>query len=427
MKAAFYTLGCKVNQYETQIMEQRLAAAGYEIVPPDSRADVYIVNSCTVTAESDRKTRQILRRLKKENPSALAVLSGCFPQSSPERAKKIPEADIIAGTRERADILALIEKARATKERVVSVAPFKKGEEFKSFAAVGFYGHTRAFVKIEDGCESYCSYCIIPYARGPVRSKSPDAIREEVAGLAKSGYKEAVLVGINLSSYGHDSGLKLEDALQAACDTSIERVRLGSLEPNIITKEFISCVLSLKKVCPQFHLALQSGCDETLRRMNRHYTTQHYRSAVAALRENIPGCSITTDIITGFPGETPEEFSASLGFAREIGFAKAHVFPYSKRAGTPAAVMANQIPKAEKSRRCREMIETCAVSREQFLKNHIGKDYPVLFEKGEDGWFEGFTADYAPVRVKTGDSLHGKIAFTHIDGVSDDACTGKLI
>jgi threonylcarbamoyladenosine tRNA methylthiotransferase MtaB len=426
MKAAFYTLGCKVNQYETQIMEQRLKEAGYEIVPPDGFADVYIINSCTVTAESDRKTRQILRRLKAGNPKALAVLSGCFPQSSVERAKTIPEADIIAGTRERADICRLIKEALETGERVVSVSPFDKKEEYEPVRAEGFYGHTRAFVKIEDGCESYCSYCVIPYARGPVRSKLTDAIRDEISGLASNGFKEAVLVGINLSSYGKDCGLTLEDALRAACDTGIERVRLGSLEPNIITPSFIDCVVSLKKVCPHFHLALQSGCDATLHRMNRRYTTGRFREAVLSLREAIPGCAITTDIIVGFPGETDEDFEKSLTFAREMSFSQAHVFPYSKRAGTKAAAMPEQVAKTEKARRSRLMIETCAESRRLFLQSHVGKTIPVLFETASDRVFDGFAPDYAPVKVKTDDDLKGKIKDTIITGCDSDACLGSV-
>lgn len=426
MKAAFYTLGCKVNQYETQIMTQQLKEVGYEIVSPDEYADVYIVNSCTVTAESDHKTRQILRRLKSNNSEAIAVLCGCFAQSSLERAKSIPEADIIAGTRERADIAKLIAKALETGQRVVSVSPFQKGEKYIPLKAEGFEGHTRAFVKIEDGCESYCSYCVIPYARGPVRSKPTDAIRAEVAGLAKSGFKEVVLVGINLTSYGKDCGAALEDAIRAACSTGIERVRLGSLEPNIITPSFIDCVVSLKNFCPQFHLALQSGCAATLRRMNRRYTPEQYRKAVAALRQAFPAPAITTDIIVGFPGETEDEFHESLDFAIEMGFARAHVFPYSKRAGTRAAVMPGQVQKSEKSNRSRLMIEACSKSRERFMRDHIGKTVPVLFETLNAGYFEGFAPDYTPVKVKAQSDLRGKIIDAHITGCDNEACIGDV-
>jgi threonylcarbamoyladenosine tRNA methylthiotransferase MtaB len=426
MKAAFYTLGCKVNQYETQLMEQKLAGAGFEIVSPEEFADVYVVNSCTVTAESDRKTRQILRRLKAINPQAVAVLSGCFPQSSPDRARGIPEADVIAGTKERADITSLVTRALETGSRVMSVAPFDKNSAEDTALAEGFNGRTRAFVKIEDGCVSFCSYCIIPYARGPVRSKPVDAVRDEIAGLAGAGYKEAVLVGINLSSYGTDYGSNLIEALRAACDTGINRVRLGSLEPNIITPEFIECVLSLPNFCPQFHLSLQSGCDKTLSRMNRRYTQDKYRSAVLALRQAIPDCAITTDIIVGFPGETQDEFAQSLEFAKEMNFSQAHIFAYSKRSGTKAAEMPDQIPKAEKARRSRIMIETCDVSKEHFLQNHIGKTLPVLFETGENGGFEGFAPDYTKVIVKSGADLHGKIIDTLITECDSDVCFGTI-
>lgn len=427
MKAAFYTLGCKVNQYETQLMEQKLADAGFEIVSHEEFADVYVVNSCTVTAESDRKTRQIIRRLKAINPNAIAVLSGCFPQSSPSRAGSIPEADVIAGTRERADIVNLVEKALKTGSRVISVNPFDKSLPMETTHVDGFIGRTRAYVKIEDGCRSFCSYCIIPYARGPIRSKPAEAVREEVAGLVKAGYREVVLVGINLSSYGSDCDSSLAQAVKAACETGIERVRLGSLEPNIITPEFIECISSYSNFCPQFHLALQSGCGETLRRMNRRYTPDRFREAVRMLREALPGCAITTDIIVGFPGETQEEFNESLDFAKEIGFSQAHIFPYSKRTGTKAAVMKEQIPKAEKNRRCHIMIEACGESKKRFLQSHVSKTVPVLYEKGENGGFEGFTPDYVKVLINTDKDIHGKILDTLITGVGGDECTGDII
>lgn len=426
MKAAFYTLGCKVNQYETQLMEQKLNGAGFETVSHEDFADVYVVNSCTVTAESDRKTRQIIRRLKSLNPKAVVVLSGCFPQASLERARKIPEVDVIAGTRDRANVAELVKKAMETGVRVERVSSFDNKVDAEITRASGFYGRTRAFVRIEDGCRSFCSYCIIPYARGPVRSKPAAAIKEEIAGLKNAGFKEAVLVGINLSSYGTDIGLTLADAVRAACETGIERVRLGSLEPNIITPEFIDCVKSLPNFCPQFHLALQSGCGETLKRMNRRYTPDHFSSAVKALREALPGCAVTTDIIVGFPGETEDEFQISLNFAKEIGFAKSHIFAYSKRAGTKAASMPNQVSKAEKARRSRVMIEACAETAEKFLQNHVGKTVPVLYEAGHDGSFEGFTADYSKVLVKSDTDLHGKIIDTLITGVSGEECLGKI-
>jgi threonylcarbamoyladenosine tRNA methylthiotransferase MtaB len=426
MKAAFYTLGCKVNQYETQLMEQKLANAGFEIVSPDEYADVYVVNSCTVTAESDRKTRQIIRRLKAVNPRAVAVLSGCFPQSSPERARGIPEADVIAGTRERANIAELVAEALATGGRVESVAPFENDSFEENSSAEGFLGRTRAFVKIEDGCQSYCSYCIIPFARGPVRSKPAEAVHSEISGLVSAGYKEAVLVGINLSSYGKDIGSSLTEAIRAACSTGIDRVRLGSLEPNIITEEFIECASSMPNLCPHFHLSLQSGCESTLVRMNRRYTPERYAQAVEALRRAFPGCAVTTDIIAGFPGETDEEFLQSLEFAKRINFAQAHIFAYTKRTGTKAAEMPSQVSKLEKNRRSRLLIEACAQSHEQFLKQHVGKTLPVLYEAGENGGYEGFAPDYTKVVVKSRTDLQGKILDTLITGVDGSDCIGEI-
>lgn len=426
MKAAFYTLGCKVNQYETQIMEQHLKKAGYEIVPPDSFADVYIVNSCTVTAESDRKTRQILRRLKSHNSGAVTVLTGCFPQSAAERASKIPEADIITGTKERTDIANILSEFFKTGEKIVNVSTFSKAESFEPMRAESFYGRTRAFVKIEDGCESYCSYCIIPKARGPVRSKPVDDIKNELSELSKNGYKEVVLVGINLSSYGKDCGLTLTDALSAACSTGIERIRLGSLEPNVITPDFVRHITVLKKICPHFHLSLQSGSASTLQRMNRRYSPEQFSKAVDLLRTNIAGCAITTDIIVGFPGESEEEFAQSLDFVRKIGFSQAHVFPYSKRYGTRAAEMSGQVSKAEKTRRVHIMAEAAAISRKEFLESHIGKTYPVLFESEKKGAFEGFTPDYVSVTVRSEKNLHGKILNTLITGLENEGCRGII-
>lgn len=424
MKAAFYTLGCKVNQYETQIMEQELARAGYEIVGSGEKADVYVVNSCTVTGESDRKTRQALRRLKALNPKAIAVLTGCFPQSSPEKAASFTEADVVTGVLGRRSIADLIEKARKTGGRVISVEDFAKSETFEPMSAGGFIGHTRAFVKIEDGCQSFCSYCVIPYSRGPVRSKPLGALRDEVSRLAQRGYREIVLVGINLSAYGKDTGETLMDAVETVCGVDgVERVRLGSLEPNVVTEEFIERMTSCGKLCEHFHLSLQSGCAETLARMNRHYTPDGYRSAVHALREAFPLCGITTDVIVGFPGETQDEFDRSLEFVREMRFSQGHVFPYSKRSGTRAAAMPDQVTKSEKSRRAKLMSEACAQSKSAFLQSLAGQTLTVLFEEEKDGVFTGFAPNYAPVRTE-GSGLHGRIVEVKITGVLPDACVG---
>ena len=430
MKAAFYTLGCKVNQYETQIMEQKLSEAGYEIVSPDEPADVYIVNSCTVTGESDRKTRQILRRLRRLNPAALTVLSGCFPQSFPEKAEAIREADVVTGTRERGNIARIISQALETGRRVELVSDFEKDEPFEAMQARGLIGRTRAFVKIEDGCSRYCSYCIIPYSRGPVRSKPLPALGREISSLAARGYKEMVLVGINLSSYGKDCGLTLADALETIERVPGDfRVRLGSLDPELIDADFLARARTLKKLCPHFHLSLQSGCAATLKRMNRPYSPAEYARSVALLREAFPGCGVTTDVIVGFPGETPEEFGESLAFVERIGFSQMHVFMYSRREGTRAARMPGQIEKNEKERRSRRMIEAGLRSRREFLERQAGETLPVLFEAASvPGEYEGFAPNYAPVRLRSQQDLHGRLLTVRVTGVDPadgEACRGE--
>jgi threonylcarbamoyladenosine tRNA methylthiotransferase MtaB len=428
MKAAFYTLGCKVNQYETQIMEQRLITAGYEIVSHEQPADVYVVNSCTVTGESDRKTRQVLRRLKAQNPFAITVLSGCFPQSSPNSAAAFEEADVVTGVLGRSKIDVLIAQARSSGGRVVHISGFEKDEQFEPMRASGFDGHTRAFVKIEDGCRSFCSYCIIPYSRGPVRSKPPAALQSELEEIAGHGYKEAVLVGINLSAYGSDLSGSLADAIEAANGVAgIERIRLGSLEPNIVTDDFLSRIKRCEKLCPHFHLALQSGCEATLRRMNRRYIPARFAQAVGKLREAYSDCGITTDIIVGFPGETQEEFAQSLAFVGTTGFSQGHVFSYSKRSGTKAAEMPDQVNNAEKSRRSRLMSEACARSKQSYLESLVGQVLPVLFEEEHDGVFGGFAPNYAPVHVHSQSDLQGRILNIEITGVTGGECCGKIV
>lgn len=428
MKAALYTLGCKVNQYESQIMEQRLAAEGFEIVGPAEAADVYIVNSCTVTAESDRKTRQVLRRFKKRNPAAVTVLTGCFPQSAPEKAAALDFADVVTGVRERGEIGRIAAEALRTRRRIVRVSAFDKAERFEPMEASAFDGHTRAFVKIEDGCTRFCSYCIIPYSRGPVRSKPLAELSEELTALARNGYREAVLVGINLSAYGTDLGATLADALEAADRTpNLERVRLGSLEPNLITPAFAARAQKLRLLCPHFHLSLQSGCAATLSRMNRHYTPAEFAEAVRLLREVFPGCAVTTDVIVGFPGETDDEFAESLAFVKKIRFAKTHVFVYSPRPGTRAATLSGTVDPAVKEARSAAMIAASSVDRAAFLAAHRGHTLPVLFEsRREGGLLEGFAPDYTPVRAAADDALRGQIRRVHINRSDSEACFGEL-
>ena len=393
MRVAFYTLGCKVNQYESEVLGELFAARGHEIVPHTEPADLYVVNSCTVTATGDQKTRRMLRHLKAQNPAALVALTGCYPQAFPQAADELPEADIVVGARDRARLPELVERRLATGERVVAITPHQRGEGFEPMRASAFSGRTRAFVKIEDGCENYCAYCIIPTARGPVRSKRPEALLDELRGLAASGYREAVLVGINLPCYGKDLGLRLIDAVELACSVEgIDRVRLGSLEPELLTGDDIARMSAQPKLCPQFHLSLQSGCDATLRRMNRHYDTAEYARIAGDLRREFENCALTTDLVVGFPGEDEAEFAQSLAFAERIAFAKVHVFPYSRRPGTRAASMPGQVTGKELEERAARMRALTARTRDAFLRAQVGRVSEVLFESRlADGRQEGYT------------------------------------
>jgi threonylcarbamoyladenosine tRNA methylthiotransferase MtaB len=425
MRVAFYTLGCKVNQYETAVMTQQFAAGGFDIVQPEEDADVYIVNSCTVTAHGDKKSRQMLRRFRRQNPAAVICLCGCFPQAFPAVADELPEADIIMGARRRDALFAAVRRRLAGEGRIVDIRPHEKGEAFESMQTSRMAERTRAFVKIEDGCERFCAYCIIPKARGPVRSKPLAELETELRELAANGYREVVLVGINLSSYGLDCGLRLLDAVRLACGVSgIERVRLGSLEPELLTDDDITALAILPKLCPQFHLSLQSGCDATLARMRRHYDTAEYRRIALSLRRVFPGCALTTDIMVGFPGETEEEHRLSLAFAEEIGFAKAHVFAFSPRPGTLAAGLPDPVSNADKLRRSREMIAATERSRLAFLQAQIGTVAEVLFETREDGLWRGYSTNYTPVVMASDEDLSGKIVAVSITGVEGDVCVG---
>lgn len=429
MRIAFYTLGCKVNQYETQIISQFFAREGYDIVSHDDIADIYVINSCTVTATGDKKTRQMLRHFKLQNPAAKLVLTGCFPQAFPDVAERLPEADVITGARSRGKLVEQVARCLATDERIIEIHAHEHKEEFEQMQADAFSEHTRAFIKIEDGCDRYCTYCIIPTARGPVRSKPLEDLKTELQGLSKAGYQEVVLVGINLPSYGKEIGLRLVDAIQTAATISgIRRIRLGSLEPELLTEEDIARMASMPQTCPQFHLSLQSGCDATLRRMNRHYDTAEYAAIVKRLRTYFPGCAITTDIMVGFPGETQEEFCQSLAFAEQIGFAKAHVFAYSPRPGTRAATMPDQVSKAEKEKRSAQMIALTNRTRAEYLAAQIGKEAQVLFETLlSDGCYEGYTETYVPVRMQSTDDLRGKICRVRIHSAEDGWCSAQLL
>lgn len=428
MKVKMITLGCKVNQYESEAMLSSLLKNGFTAAADDEQADVVVLNSCTVTAESDRKVRQIFRRAKKDNPDAVMVLSGCMAQAFPEDAQRLEEADIILGTSNRARLLPDLLTFLSTRQRIVDIEPHTNGETFERLQVENFSGRTRAFVKIEDGCNRFCSYCIIPYARGRVRSKPLEDLKAELHALADNGFREVVLTGINLSAYGQEFGLHLCDAIEAACAVpGIARVRLGSLEPEQLSAPVIRRMAKQEKLCPQFHLSLQSGCDATLRRMNRHYTADEYRTIVRNLRAAFDNAAITTDIMVGFAGETDEEFAASLAFAKEIAFAKVHVFAYSRRPGTRAYDMGDQVTNAVKESRSHAMIRATTETQRTFFDTQVGRTEQVLFERAvQPGVYEGYSMNYTPVLAASGTSLAGQIRTVRIESNAGTHCIGRI-
>lgn len=428
MKVSVITLGCKVNQYESQAMLAQLVSAGFTVCDAAEESDVVLINSCTVTAMSDHKVRQTLHRARRKNPGAVLVLTGCMPQAFPEAAAGLHDADIVLGNSNRAALLPDIMKYLSSRQRVVDIVPHEKAPGFESMNVSSFFERTRAFVKIEDGCNRFCSYCIIPYARGRVRSKPMDELKKEIAEIAANGYREIVLTGINLSAYGQEIGLHLCDAVEAACEPdAVARVRLGSLEPEQLSEDVIARLSRQQKLCAQFHLSLQSGSDATLRRMNRHYSTEEYRTIVKNLRAAFENAAITTDIMVGFPGETEEEFQESLAFAREISFAKVHVFAYSRRPGTKANDAPDQIPQSVKEQRSRLMIEATQQTKEAFFQRQIGLTEPVLFERECDrNVYEGYTENYTPVKAHSGKSLSGEIISARITDALSDCCLAEI-
>lgn len=410
MKAAFYTLGCKVNQYETEYMAEILKNAGMQIVSHNEDADYYIINSCTVTATADQKTRQNVRKFKRQHPNSVVILTGCMPQAFPEQASALNEADIVLSNKSNDDILDLINRYNVSHNRIVKIDKHQKGDEFTKCSIEHFSERIRAFVKIEDGCDRFCSYCIIPMSRGRVRSKSLDDLKDEIKMLGNNGIKEIVLVGINLSSYGKGEDFNIVDAVRICNDDeNIRRVRLGSLEPDHITDEVIEGLAKYEKFCPQFHISLQSGCDKTLKDMNRHYSADEYRQLCKKLRATFDDATITTDIMVGFNDETEEDFNTSLQFAKEIGFEKVHTFPYSERQGTVASRKGDNVPKQEKERRASVMIEETNKIRHEYFNKLIGAKEFVLFENNLGGnTYQGYTKNYVPVRMESDTDIIGK-------------------
>lgn len=405
--AAFYTLGCKVNQYETEAMSEIFSKNGYKIADFNEVCDVYVINTCTVTSIGDRKSRQMIRRAKHLNPNSIVAVVGCYSQVSPDEVAKIEGVNIILGTKDRKNLCEIADKMLAEKEnqkKVTDVENALKNREYEELEIKEYAEKTRAFVKIEDGCNEFCTYCIIPFARGPVRSRKLENIVKEVEFLAQKGFCEVVLTGIHLASYGKDlKNVSLSDVICAAAEVpGISRIRLGSLEPRILTEEFIQKIAGTKKVCNHFHISLQSGCDETLKRMNRKYTTAEYENSVKLLRRYFDNPAIATDIMVGFPGETDEEFEKSLAFMEKIAFADAHVFSYSNRKGTKADVMENQIDPKVKEVRHKAMEGTVARLKNEYLESMAGKNLSVLFEQEiSDGVYEGTAENYAKVIMKS--------------------------
>lgn len=426
MKVSTITLGCKVNQYETQAMLNQLLQGGFSACQTGEDADIILLNSCTVTSTSDHKVKQTLHKARREHPHAVIVLTGCMPQAFPELAEDLTDADIVLGNSNRSSLLPHILQYLSTRQRIIDIVPHQTKEKFESMSVENFYERTRAFIKIQDGCNRFCSYCIIPYARGRVRSKPLDDLIAEVTQLAEKGYKEIVLTGINLSAFGQDINLHLCDAVEAVCAINgIERVRLGSLEPEQLGEDVIIRLSKQQKLCPQFHLSLQSGCDETLKRMNRHYTTEEYRTIVQNLRNAFDNAAITTDIMVGFPGETEEEFMQSLEFAKEISFSKVHVFAYSQRPGTKACNAPNQITKKVKETRSKQMMHVTNQTKQAFLNQQCGTIQDVLVEREiNTNLYEGYTANYTPVQFHSDKNLCGQLVAVHITKANENDCYG---
>ncbi|MCI6487248.1 MAG: tRNA (N(6)-L-threonylcarbamoyladenosine(37)-C(2))-methylthiotransferase MtaB, partial [Clostridiales bacterium] len=384
MRVSFYTLGCKVNQNETGALAQLFEQNGFTVVESGEAADVYVVNSCTVTNFGDQKSRKWLRRAKRENPGAVTVLTGCYPQAFPEEAAAIAEADVVTGSGNRRSILEdVMQVVNGERDKVVDIRPHQKGEAFEELPMDRFADHTRAFVKIEDGCGRQCAYCVIPRARGPVRSRSEQSILEELRRLADAGYREVVLTAISLLSYGRDTGTCLADLVERAAGVEgIERIRLGSLDPDLLTDRDIARLAAVDKLCPQFHLSLQSGCSKTLRAMRRPYTAEQYAAVADKLRAafGAGNVSLTTDVIVGFPGETEEDFVQSMAFVTQQKFLKVHVFPYSRREGTPAYDYPGQLPEHEKEARSRRMTDAVEAVRGRLAQAMAGQQAEVLLE-----------------------------------------------
>ena len=427
MKFAFYTLGCKTNQYETQAMEQLLTRQGHTICHWEEECDGYVVNTCSVTAVADKKNRAIIRRCRREHPDAVIAVCGCYSQHDADAVRALG-VDVIGGSAKRQEFVEMLLTAAEEKNRQESVDEALRRREFEVLPAGGLEERTRAMLKVQDGCVNFCSYCIIPYTRGPIRSAPVDLAVQQTVELAERGYREIVITGIEIASWGADLPGKpaLEVLLEAVC-TAVPhvRVRLGSLEPRIITEEFCRALVRLQNICPQFHLSMQSGCDTVLSRMKRKYDTARYYESVALLQTYFPGCAVTTDMIVAFPGETEEEFAQSLAFIQKCGFADMHIFPYSRRPGTPADKMPGQHDNATKEARSKAAIAVAEQMSAAFRKDMIGSVQSVLFEEEEKGYFTGHTGNYMKVYAK-GENLHNEVKNVRLTGLYQDGLVGEI-
>lgn len=424
LKVALHNLGCKVNAYETEAMAQKLEDAGYKIVPFNEKADVYIINTCSVTNMADRKSRQMLHKAKKMNENAVVVAAGCYVQTATEKLLEDLSVDILIGNNKKKDIVLELQKYFDDNKYNKNVIDINATNEYEELELATVTEHTRAYIKIQDGCNQFCSYCIIPYARGRIRSREFDNIRQEVTELAKKGFKEIVLTGIHLSSYGNNEN-KLIDVVEMIAEIKgVERIRLGSLEPNIVTEDFAKRLSKVEKICPHFHLSMQSGCDNTLKRMNRHYTSQEYFEKCELLRKYFDNPAFTTDVIVGFPGETQEDYEISREFVKKVRFSELHVFKYSKRDGTVAAKMENQIPEPVKTERSEDLIKVGENLTMEYRRKFIGKKVSVLFEEtinvaGEEYWV-GHTKEYIKVILKSNEDISGDIKNVSLIGFANE-------
>ena len=430
MKIAFYTLGCKVNQYETQALEQLVTQRGHSLVPFEEAADAYVINTCTVTAVSDKKSRQVIRRARKAAPDAVIAVCGCYPQTHPDDVEKLG-VDLISGTGDRTGFVDLLEREWSDRQPITALDDAFSRRTFEPLPAGGLEGRTRAMLKMEDGCVNFCSYCIIPYARGRVRSLPLDDCVRQARELEAAGYREIVLTGIEISSWGQDLEGKPEliEAIEAICQglSPDTRVRLGSLEPRTITPDFCRRAAALPNLCPHFHLSMQSGCDTVLARMNRKYDSNRYYESVKFLHEAYDRPAITTDLIVGFPGETEEEFQQTLDFIQKCAFSAMHIFPYSKRPGTPAAKLPGQVLNAVKEERAHRAAQIARTMQDAYLDSWVGETVPVLFEEEREGLWRGHTTRYCEVTVQSAQPLHNQLRQVRLTGRDGGALQGVLV